>query len=73
MPLETTLHYENKLQQLQQQLTAERTMKTNMARELDTFKTRPDRQGVETKDVAVQFTVLQPVSGTITLHHCNST
>ena len=26
------------------------------------------RQGV---DVGVQFSYLQPVSGTITLHHCN--
>ena len=70
IPLETTLHYDDKLQQ---QLETERMMRKKMAQELDTLRTRPDRQGVETKDVAVQFSVLQPVSGTITLYHCNTT
>ena len=37
-------------------------------RDTDIIKTI---QKVENKDVAIQFTYLQPVSGTRTLHHCN--
>ena len=61
-------HYDDKLQQLQQQLKAEQKVKTNMARELDMLKTQQGRQKM---DVAVQFTPLQTISGTVILYHCN--
>ena len=70
--LEATLHNDDVIQELQQQLKAEQKMKSNMARELDMLKTQQHRQGVETKDAAVQCSYLQTVSGTITLYHCNS-
>ena len=65
--LEITPHHDDMVQQLQQQLKAEQKMKTNMARELDMIRTQQHRQGVMTKDEAVQFSYLQTVSGTITL------
>ena len=40
--------------------------------ELEMLKTQQHRQGVETKDAAVQCSYLQTVSGTIALYHCNS-
>ena len=53
---------------LQQYVKVEPTMETD---ELDMLKIRQHRQGVMTKDKAVQFSYLQTVSGTITLYHCN--
>ena len=68
----TELDYEDKIQELQEELKAERKIKKKMAQELDTLQKRQDRHGVECKEVETQFSYLQPVSGTITLHdHCN--
>ena len=67
----TELDYEDKIQKLQEELKAERKIKKKMAKELDILQKRQDRHGVESKDISIQFSYLQPVSGTITLHHCN--
>ena len=58
----------DEMAKLQKQLKAEQEQNNIMAQEIDILRTR---QGVECKDVEVQFSYLQPVSGTITLHHCN--
>ena len=64
----TELDYEDKIQE---ELKAEQKIKKKMAKELDILQKRQDRHGVESKDIGIQFSYLQPVSGTIILHHCN--
>ena len=58
----------DEMTKLQKQSKTEQEQKDDMTQDIDVIKTR---QGVERKDVEIQFSYLQPVSGTITLHHCN--
>ena len=57
----------DEMEKLQKQLKAEQEQNNNiiMAQEINILKTK------QRKDVEVQFSYLQPVSGTIALHHCN--
>ena len=66
---EPTLYCDDEMTELQkEQLRTEQEQKDDMTQDIDIIKTR---QGVERKDVGIQFSYLQPVSGTIMLHHCN--
>ena len=65
----TKFDYEEKIQELQEQLKAEQKIKKKVVQELDALQKRQNRHGVESK---VHFSYLQPVSGTIALHHCNN-
>ena len=55
----------DEIAKLQKQLKAEQEQNNIMAQEINILKTK------QRKDVEVQFSYLQPVSGTIALHHCN--
>ena len=58
---EPTLYCDNEMTELNEQLRTDQEQKDDMTQDIDIIKTR---QGVESKDIGVQFSYLQPVSDT---------